>query len=301
MVNGEEGSSVDSNDGIADYMELVRLATAQGLQGLDSTIVQLPGDQNGHHGVVMATVTTKQGLFRAVGEAWRDLMPATRRGETLTIAEIRAKSRALREAVGMPILAASEPVRPGEAPASSVAVALAEGGRRGTAARAEGGLAGAGAGRSVAGPSTPVKPTALDPIVASAPMGGGKPSREQLRASAMHAGSVAPTAAGDESGDDDETGTAVDTDHPVRSASAPLDGLGVEMVNRLLQMTQRKATMEGNPAGEEEAMRRLDSYFQRAFGHPLAEATRMEGQRVIQRLAADLSRAGSGSGRAVSG
>src|SRR6185312_6936427 len=173
MVNGEEGSSVDSNDGIADYMELVRLATAQGLQGLDCTIVQLPGDQNGHHGVVLATVTTKQGLFRAVGEAWRDLMPAARRGETLTMAEIRAKSRALREAVGMPTLASTEPVRSGEGFAS------AEGGRRGTAARADGGLAGAGAGRSIADPTTPVKPAAPDPIVASATVGGAEPGRGQ--------------------------------------------------------------------------------------------------------------------------
>jgi hypothetical protein len=301
MVDGEEGSSVDSNDGTADYMELVRLATGQGLQGLDSTIVQLPGDQNGHHGVVLATVTTKQGIFRAVGEAWRDLLPAARRGETLTMAEIRAKSRALREAVGMLTLHATEPARSGEAPASSEEVASADGGRRGAAARATAGSVGAGAGHPSVGPSTPVKPAAPVPIVASAPTGGGGPGRGQLGAGAPQAGSLTPAAAGEESGDNDERGPGAETDHPVRAGSVPLDGLGVEMVNRLLQMTQRKATMEGNPAGEEEAMRRLDSYFQRAFGHPLAEATRMEGQRVIQRLAADLSRTGSGSGRAVSG
>jgi hypothetical protein len=59
--------------------------------------------------------------------------------------------------------------------------------------------------------------------------------------------------------------------------------------------------MEGNPATEEEAMRRLNSYFQRAFGHDLSEASRMEGQRVVQRLAADLARMSAESGGLATG
>ncbi|MGH2345605.1 MAG: hypothetical protein ACRDG4_10300 [Chloroflexota bacterium] len=294
MVEDKEGSTVDSNDGMADYRELVRLATAQGLQGLDSTIVQLPGDQNGHHGVVLATVTTKQGLFRAVGEAWRDLLPAARRGETLTVAEIRAKSRALHEAVGMPNLHASNPA--GSAAAPSVGAEHPEAARPGATPRA-------GAASAVAGDvGSTVGQTASAKSAAPAPLGAGGSGRAQLSGNVPRADKAAPAGpAEDEPEEIDEMPTAVELDRPARAPSVPLDGLGSDMVNRLLQMTQRKATLEGNPAGEEEALRRLDSYFQRAFGHPLAEATRMEGQRVIQRLAADLSRPGAGSGKAVTG
>jgi hypothetical protein len=68
------------------------------------------------------------------------------------------------------------------------------------------------------------------------------------------------------------------------------EALGADVVAKLLQMTRRKATLEGADSSEEEALRKLDSFFQRAFGHPMSEATRMEGQRVVQRLASDLAR-----------
>jgi hypothetical protein len=55
-------------------------------------------------------------------------------------------------------------------------------------------------------------------------------------------------------------------------------------------MTRRIGELKQEELSEEEALAKLDSFFQRAFNHPLAEGTRMEGQRVVQRLAADLSR-----------
>jgi hypothetical protein len=64
-------------------------------------------------------------------------------------------------------------------------------------------------------------------------------------------------------------------------------------------MTRKKAAMEGGEITEEDAMRKLDSFFQRAFGHSLAEGTRMEGQRVVQRLASELARLSADSGEAA--
>ena len=149
----------DSNDVGSEYEALVRRAMSQGLQGLDCTLVQLPSDQNGHHGVVLAAVTTDRGVFRAVGEAWRDLLPPARRGETLTTAEIRAKSRALREALGMPALSithaaagSEELVKGTEADSGSIRVTGAAASAAESTARP---AAPARAGAIIAGPTPP--------------------------------------------------------------------------------------------------------------------------------------------------
>ena len=110
-----------STDGSAlGYPELLRLATSKGLTELDSTIVQIPSDANGGHGVVLAAARTGTGLFRAVGEAWRDTLPASQQPQTLTVAEVRAKTRALCEAVGMPQPLAAAPLLESESPTASI-------------------------------------------------------------------------------------------------------------------------------------------------------------------------------------
>jgi hypothetical protein len=295
MFGGKEGDMTDSNDVGSDYEALVRRAMSQGLQGLDCTLVQLPGDQNGHHGVVLAAVTTDRGVFRAVGEAWRDLLPPARRGETLTTAEIRAKTRALREALGMPASSITHASAVSVAPVNgsipteaeivsthvtATAASAAESSARSTAAAAP-----AGSIRAV-----PTPPYELD-------------SRKNQAARAgtpVKPATVSGPTAGKGGGGSEERESS-EPEIPAKPSQMLVDGLGTDMLNRLLEMTKRKAAIEGNTAGDDEALQRLDSYFQRAFGHPLSEATRMEGQRVIQRLAADLSRSGSGSGRAVIG
>src|SRR6266568_2942840 len=101
-----------SMDGSAlGYSELLRLATSKGLQELDAAIVQIPSDQNHGHAVVLAAVRTSTAVYRAVGEAWRESLPPDQRQQALTVAELRAKTRALCEAVGMPQpLGASTPL-----------------------------------------------------------------------------------------------------------------------------------------------------------------------------------------------
>jgi hypothetical protein len=303
MFGGKEGDMTDSNDIGSDYEALVRQATGHGLQGLDCTLVQLPSDQNGHHGVVLAAATTERGVFRAVGEAWRDLLPPARRGETLTLAETIAKSRALREALGMPIVLASKPIASVPAPAGGGALGRPEGeservssrtatvGSGSVDAAVPASLAQANTSRPSVGPLA-TSSDGKNAVPRAGLVSGGEAAAKPVTPDGAAKQSSTPLA--DEHGSDDAEGQA-------KPSHTPIDGLGTDMVNRLLQMTKRKATIEGNPAGDEEALQRLDSYFQRAFGHPLAEATRMEGQRVIQRLAADLSRTGAGQGRTVTG
>jgi len=290
----------DLHDVGSEYEALVRQAMSRGLQGLDCTLVQLPNDQNGHHGVVLAAATTERGVFRAVGEAWRDLLPPTSRSETLTTAEVRAKSRALREALGMPAAAAvsssavagvnaggATPIQegptPGRAPTSGAR--SAETATRSTVVTSASAQAHAGSTNGVPAP------LGGSDSRTHQPPSGGQPVESPT---ASETRNERVTAVPDKR-------TGAELPQPAKLSQMPVDGLGPDMVSRLLEMTKRKASLEGNPAGDDEALQRLDSYFQRAFGHPLSEASRTEGQRVIQRLAADLTRAGAGQGRAATG
>jgi hypothetical protein len=300
MFGGKEGDMTDSNDVGSDYEALVRRAMSQGLQGLDCTLVQLPSDQNGHHGVVLAAVTTDRGVFRAVGEAWRDLLPPARRGETLTTAEIRAKTRALREALGMPAASITHASAGSAEPANDSIRPEAE--IVSTRVPATAASAAESSARSTArtGPAAPARAGTVSPV----PTPSNEPDSRHTQVA--RAGTpikpvppIGPT--NGKGGERSEEYESSEPEIPAKPSQMLVDGLGTDMLNRLLEMTKRKAAIEGNTAGDDEALQRLDSYFQRAFGHPLSDATRMEGQRVIQRLAADLSRSGTGSGRAVTG
>jgi hypothetical protein len=296
MFGGKEGDMTDSNDVGSDYEALVRRAMSQGLQGLDCTLVQLPGDQNGHHGVVLAAVTTDRGVFRAVGEAWRDLLPPARRGETLTTAEIRAKTRALREALGMPALSITHASAVSVAPVNDSIPTEAE--IVSTHVTATAASAAESSARSTA-PAVPARPGSISAVPTPPHELDSRTNQAARAGTPIKPATVSGPTAGKGGGFEEREST--EPEIPAKPSQMLVDGLGTDMLNRLLEMTKRKAAIEGNTAGDDEALQRLDSYFQRAFGHPLSEATRMEGQRVIQRLAADLSRSGSGSGRAVIG
>jgi len=265
--------------------------------------VQLPGEQNGYQAVMLATVRTSRGLFRAVGEAARDRLPVDEREHTLTVAEIRAKTRALGDAVGQPCFNATEPPE-GESARSSV-----EGRLRAEAERfrgVPGGTAPAAtraASRNSALTQTPAQAAGVQAEPAPLPFQEtvvGQRTAGAEAVSSVHGGpakSEAGQAPG--TGANDEAGAArptVPSRPPSRSNAIPVESIGPEMVSKLVQMTRRKASLEGSSATEEEALHRLDSYFLRAFGHDVSEASRMEGQRVVQRLAADLARMNAESG-----
>lgn len=324
-----------SIDGSAlGYPELLRLATSKGLTELDSTIVQIPSEANGGHGVVLAAARTGTGLFRAVGEAWRDTLPTTQQAQTLTVAEVRAKTRALCEAVGMPqpLADAAAPLLGSEPSAASAAPAPRttapsmprQGERPGTppvpqpmervsalreepASRPSPGGPATETGPSAGADADPVRRGAEQGAVAAGSRGLGDPAETIVArppAGVVPAPATPPLAAGRPAGggnapEDEPAGTVPGGERalsprPVsRSApGSPLgnDGIGPDITSKLLQMTRRIAELKAEEMTEEGALERLDSFFQRRFGHGLDQATRMEGQGVVQRLAAEVAR-----------
>lgn len=285
-----------STDGSAlGYAELLRLAASKGLLELDSTIVQIPSEQNRGHAVVIASVRTASALFRSIGEAWWDGGQPGRE-HALVLAEVRAKTRALCEAVGMP-----QPVQ-------------------GATSAGRGSPPPAGAQPSARPAEPPVAAGAPQPqearvtdSAAAAPRGDARdavPSAASSRASAPERATLAGASAAEprpvaapEPGEaspapraDDAAATAAVRSRAQsvraapRAAMPPGEGLGPDILQKLLQMTRRIGELKHDELTEEAALAKLDSFFQRAFSHPLAEGTRMEGQRVVQRLAADLAK-----------
>jgi hypothetical protein len=78
---------------------------------------------------------------------------------------------------------------------------------------------------------------------------------------------------------------------PTRARDEP-DGEGIdkEMEAKLLKLAISIAALEGTELSDAEARQKLDDFFMRAFKRPLNRATRIEGQRVVQRLSSELSR-----------
>jgi hypothetical protein len=78
---------------------------------------------------------------------------------------------------------------------------------------------------------------------------------------------------------------------PARTRDEP-DGEGIdkEMEAKLLKLAISIAALEGTDLSDAEARQKLDDFFMRAFKRPLNRASRIEGQRVVQRLSSELSR-----------
>ncbi len=270
-----------------DYGELLRRALSSGLQELDSTIVQIPNDANVQHAVLVATARTAGGLvFRAVGEASRDAVSVDDRYALLTLAESRAKTRVLDE-----VLCLTDGAR---APRDAGMATLPHEGSSDvgdeTADRPDATVemrsevpATLQADATNRGPDTPSP--ALMPSLA--------PEERTVACAESRGPMLATQGIASDPHADFAGKPAVSGMLSRRSASglrpkvASLDeALGPDVLARLMHLTRRKAEAEGAPISEEVAMQRLESYFQRAFGHSIAEGTQIEGQRVVQRLTA---------------
>ena len=139
---------------------------------------------------------------------------------------------------------------------------------------------------------------------AARPEGNGSASTPALRPTPTSSGSSSGgEAAGEVTGADQETHPdAVTAPHPaVAPGPAPVeparardepDGEGIdkEMEAKLLKLAISIAALEGTDLSDAEAHQKLDDFFMRAFKRPLNRATRIEGQRVVQRLSSELSR-----------
>jgi hypothetical protein len=275
---------MDPDDAVP-YNEFIDLARDHGLLGIEVQVLQTPGEANGNAAVVRATARTAQGSFEAVGEAAPDSAPAAWRPFLTTLAELRAKARALRELTGADHAVREELTTPY--------------GPR---------------GEEDEFPPTPiVRPTPAynSPARAQAPQAGpaARPSVAQTPPV------PASTARDDEDEDADEAAAEVDEDEPdevvprgqAAAAAVPppddelppdFEGIGREMEAKLLKLAISIAALEGSDISEAEAREKLDAFFLKAFKHPLNRASRLEGQRVVQRLSSDLSQRRSEASRA---
>src|SRR2546421_10174301 len=112
---------MDADGDAVAYHELLGLARDEGLIALDVHVIQVPGEANGCTAVVQATARTHEGGFAAVGEAAAASTPPEWHPFLLTLAELRAKARALRELTGLEHTVREElatPYLPADVPAA---------------------------------------------------------------------------------------------------------------------------------------------------------------------------------------
>jgi hypothetical protein len=268
---------------LAGYAELLQRALSLGLLELDSSVVQLPSDANSHHAVLLATARTDSGLvLRAVGEAYRDAASGDDRFALLTLAESRAKARVLSEVLCIPGASA--------APLSSMFAEHVEEAAAGLPEYVD-------QTTRVAAFAAPATDTADRDSTSPRISLLSTPAAEET-AGGMHA-AAAPRFAVDSARGHAETRAMSPSRSPAAGPKSKIvsvdEAIEPDVLARLMHLTRRKAEEEGSPISEEEAMLRLDSYFQRAFGHPVAEGTQIEGQRVVQRLVSGGARVSAGA------
>lgn len=90
------------------YAGLLERAHDEGLNAITTTLLQIPGPDNGHVAIVMATVTTSKGTFCGLGDAAPDNVAKPMVTCLIRMAETRAKARALRDATNIGATALEE-------------------------------------------------------------------------------------------------------------------------------------------------------------------------------------------------
>lgn len=90
------------------YAGLLDEAHAQGLKEIQTSLVQIPTNDNGNVAIVHATVVTERGTYTGIGDASPQNVAKAMLTCLLRMAETRAKARALRDAVNVGVAALDE-------------------------------------------------------------------------------------------------------------------------------------------------------------------------------------------------
>jgi hypothetical protein len=83
------------------YAGLLDAAHEQGLESIETDLIQVPAQANGEVAICRARVVTAKGSFVGLGDAAPDNVPAEFTTCLIRMAETRAKARALRDAVNV--------------------------------------------------------------------------------------------------------------------------------------------------------------------------------------------------------
>ncbi|HCD41973.1 MAG: hypothetical protein QM391_00190 [Bacillota bacterium] len=90
------------------YGGLLELARQRGLKRIDTRVIQIPSQDNGMYGVVEAEIETDDGVFKEIGDASPENVNRAIQPHLLRMAATRAKARAMRDAVGIDMVALEE-------------------------------------------------------------------------------------------------------------------------------------------------------------------------------------------------
>ncbi len=90
------------------YGGLLELARQRGLKRITTNTLQIPTPENGMYAVVEAEIETQDGVFKEVGDASPNSVNRAIQPHVLRMAATRAKARAMRDAVGIDLVALEE-------------------------------------------------------------------------------------------------------------------------------------------------------------------------------------------------
>ncbi|NLS44179.1 MAG: hypothetical protein GX969_00330 [Firmicutes bacterium] len=90
------------------YGGLLELVRQRGLKRINTKVIQIPSTDNGMYGVVEAEIETEDGIFKELGDASPESVNRTIQPHLLRMAATRAKARAMRDAVGIDMVALEE-------------------------------------------------------------------------------------------------------------------------------------------------------------------------------------------------
>jgi len=118
------------------FQGLLDEAHGQGLRGIDTELLQVPGPDNGNVAIVKAVCEMEDGRkFSGIGDASPDNVGRNIAPHVIRMAETRAKARALRDAVNVGATALEELSEGDDAPPTSAGYGRPSRGSDGTGAR----------------------------------------------------------------------------------------------------------------------------------------------------------------------
>lgn len=106
-IKDRQGRVIATED-VVTYAGLLSLAHDQGLKKIETALVQLPEEANGHTAVFLAVVETESGIYKGHGDASPDNVASRIIPHIIRMAETRAKARALRDAVNIGVVSIEE-------------------------------------------------------------------------------------------------------------------------------------------------------------------------------------------------
>jgi len=106
-IKDRQGRVIATED-VVTYAGLLSLAHDKGLKKMETALVQLPEEANGHTAVFLAVVETESGIYKGHGDASPDNVASRIIPHIIRMAETRAKARALRDAVNIGVVSIEE-------------------------------------------------------------------------------------------------------------------------------------------------------------------------------------------------